>query len=66
MLQDDYEYYRKKSKRELLETLAAMTEEQKRNGTLDAATMEETYSLLAPMLDARQRQLLRSLIDERK
>ncbi len=66
MLQDDYEYYRKKSKRELLETLAAMTEEQKRNGTLDAATMEETYSLLAPMLDARQRQLLRSLIDELK
>ena len=66
MLQDDYEYYRKKSKRELLETLAAMTEEQKGNGTLDAATMEETYSLLAPMLDARQRQLLRSLIDELK
>ncbi len=66
MLQDDYEYYRRKSKRELLETLAAMTEEQKRNGTLDAATMEETYSLLAPMLDARQRQLLRSLIDELK
>ena len=58
MLQDDYEFYRSKSKRELLETLAKMTQEQKQNGTLDAASMEETYRMLSPLLDNRQKQLL--------
>ena len=66
MLQDDYEFYRSKSKRELLETLAKMTQEQKQNGTLDAASMEETYRMLAPLLDNRQKQLLRALVDELK
>ncbi len=66
MLQDDYEFYRSKSKRELLETLAKMTQEQKQNGTLDAASMEETYRMLSPLLDNRQKQLLRALIDELK
>jgi hypothetical protein len=66
MLQDDYEFYRSKSKRELLETLAKMTQEQKQNGTLGAASMEETYRMLSPLLDNRQKQLLRALIDELK
>ena len=66
MLQDDYEFYRSKSKRELLETLAKMTQEQKQNGTLDAASMEETYRMLSPLLENRQKQLLRALIDELK
>ena len=58
MLQDDYEYYRKRSKPELLEALVQLTDQQKRNGELDAASMRQAYDLLAPMLsDAQRRQL---------
>lgn len=63
MLEDEYAYYKNRSQSELLETLARLTEQQKRNGELDAASMEETYRMLAPMLSDSQRQTLRELLD---
>ena len=63
MLTDDYAYYRGKSKDELYRTLLALTEEQKKNGELDAASMEEVYSFLSPFLDDRQRRTLRAVLD---
>ena len=66
MITDDYEYYRRQSKPDLLKALAAITEEQKRNGELNSTQMEETYRMLAPMLSDGQRRTLRALIDELK
>ena len=63
MLTEDYEYYRKQSKGELWETLQRLTAEQKRNGELNAASMEKTYQLLAPMLDDNQRRTLRAVLN---
>jgi len=63
MLEDEYAYYKNRSQSELLETLARLTEQQKRNGELDAASMEETYRMLSPMLSDSQRQTLRELLD---
>jgi len=66
MLTDDYEYYKTKSKQELTRTLAAMTAEQKANGELTDAQMEETYQMLAPLLSDGQRRELRTLLDQLK
>ncbi len=63
LLQDDYEYYRNRSKEDLLRELSRLTEQQKQRGELDENGMEEAYSLLAPLLDPAQRQTLRALID---
>lgn len=66
MITDEYEYYRRQSKPDLLKALAVMTEEQKKKGELSNAQMEETYRMLAPMLSDGQRKTLRALIDELK
>ncbi len=66
MLEEEYAYYKNKSQSELLEALTRLTEQQKRNGELHAASMEETYRMLAPMLSDAQRQTLRALLDALK
>ena len=63
MLTDDYTYYKNQSKNDLWDTLCRLTAQQKRNGELDAASMEETYRLLSPMLDDKQRRTLRAVLD---
>ena len=63
MLNDEYEYYRHKSKSELLETLAALTAEQRQSGELTDAQMEETYRMLSPLLSDSQKRQLRALLD---
>ncbi len=64
MLTDDYSYYKNQSKSELWDTLRRLTAQQKQNGELNAASMEETYRLLSPMLDEMQRRTLRAVLDE--
>ncbi len=63
MLQEEYERYRTKSKRELLEAFSALSREQMQSGELDREKMEQTYRMLAPLLDERQRTTLRALLD---
>ena len=66
MLQDEYDFYKTRSREELLETLVRLTAEQKASGELDAAAMEETYRMIAPLLSDDRKQTLRALLDALK
>lgn len=66
LLQDEYDFYKTKSQKELLETLVQLTAEQKANGELDAAAMEDAYRMIAPLLSDDRKQTLRALLDALK
>ena len=63
---EQYDHYRTKSKDELMDTLFSLTQEQKANGELDNARMEEFFTMLSPMLSDDQRQRMRRVLEQLK
>ena len=54
-INDALNTYRNKSEAELMDTLTAMTDEERKNGNMDDTKLDEIYQMLYPMLSDAQR-----------
>lgn len=54
-INDALNIYRNKSEAELMDTLTAMTDEERKNGNMDDTKLDEIYQMLYPMLTGTQR-----------
>lgn len=54
-INDALNTYRSKSEAELMDTLKAMTDEERKSGNMDDTKLDEIYQMLYPMLTDAQR-----------
>lgn len=54
--------YKDASEEELMETLTAMTREERKNGSLDNTKLDEIYEMLYPYLTEKQREKMREVL----
>lgn len=60
--QDVVEAYRDQSEEELLNTLAEMTDEEKKAGRLNNTKLDEIYEMLYPYLTEKQRSKMEQVL----
>lgn len=58
-----FEEYSSKSEEQLMSELSSLAARMKREGTFDAAVMENLYNTASPFLNEAQRQRMRQLIN---
>ena len=62
-VRNKFEQYSGKSEDQLMNELAATVARMKKDGTFDAAAMENLYNTASPFLNDMQRQRMRAIID---
>lgn len=62
-VKEKFDRYSSKSEDQLMSELSATVARMKKDGSFDAAAMENLYNTAAPFLNEEQKQRMRSIID---
>ncbi len=65
-INDALNTYRNKSEAELMDTLKAMTDEERKSGNMDDTKLDEIYQMLYPMLSDAQRRKMEQVLGRLK
>ena len=65
-INDALNTYRNKSEAELMDTLQAMTDEERKSGNMDDTKLDEIYQMLYPMLSDAQRRKMEQVLGRLK
>ncbi len=65
-INDALNTYRNKSEAELMDMLAAMTDEERKSGNMDDTKLDEIYQMLHPMLTDAQRRKMEQVLGRLK
>lgn len=65
-INDALNTYRNKSEAELMDTLQAMTDEERKSGNMDDTKLDEIYQMLYPMLNDAQRRKMEQVLGRLK
>ena len=65
-INDALNIYRNKSEAELMDTLTAMTDEERKSGNMDDTKLDEIYQMLHPMLTDAQRRKMEQVLGRLK